>query len=584
MQHRCTAKIFIAIGIAILLAGAVLPNTLSWADYPKEYAIPTNQQAPPVTADIGVPAYNLGSTLKPMTSQSGIIQYNLFLPLTMIDPYTNQLAPLLARTWQSSPDGLTWIFYLSEEVYWYRYDPATQQATKLRPVVAADVVFGVQRWCDPRFSPNGFIIRRFVVGCDLVASTSDDQVTDKLVHGPTIGVTAIDTHSIEFQLTRPAEFFPTMGYYLTALPQLEIQANPTTWADFGAIVTNGPYFVHEYVPNVSAMLVRNQAFPTALRMGGNVDVVNLTAYNTYIDIYLAYLANAVDTAGVSPADLQYVLNHPIYASETHPRFEPVTIFFAYAHEKPPFDNVHVRRAFSAIVDREELIEQYLDGYGLPMIHFTAPGIPFAPPIGEIGVGFDPTYAQNEIAAAGFPNCEGLPPIEIFTLSPDAGIAVAQALAARAETYLGCDPDLFTVNQGGDLDFLNDLEGYRPNIWLIGWGPDYLDADNYVGDYLGCINSHGSGLERPCTELDELIEQASVEQDPEVRQVLYTQIEEGFFGPDGEYPIIPLFVRISYTLAKPWYSGPFDTFVWGLGLFYWDYHSIDMAAKLAALAP
>jgi hypothetical protein len=62
--------------------------------------------------------------------------------------------------------------------------------------------------------------------------------------------------------------------------------------------------------------------------------------------------------------------------------------------------------------------------------------------------------------------------------------------------------------------------------------------------------------------------------------MYYQIEEGFFGTDGLYPIIPLYMSLTFSLVKPWYTGPFETD----GIFggaHWDYRNIDQAAQSAA---
>ena len=42
------------------------------------------------------------------------------------------------------------------------------------------------------------------------------------------------------------------------------------------------------------------------------------------------------------------------------------------------------------------------GQGLPMSHFAPPGIFGAPPIDEVGVGFDPEFAAAEMAAGRLP--------------------------------------------------------------------------------------------------------------------------------------------------------------------------------------
>jgi ABC-type transport system substrate-binding protein len=205
----------------------------------------------------------------------------------------------------------------------------------------------------------------------------------------------------------------------------------------------------------------------------------------------------------------------------------------------------------------------------------------APPINEVGVGYDPEFARSEMEAAGYPNCEGFPNIELVAYQ-GAG-PWAEFLAASAERELGCDPAIMTVEQQEFSVLLETIDPRnapedRPNVWTMGWGPDYPDANNWVGDVLACEGENT--FKRPCSEVDDLINQAAEESDQNTRVELYYRIEELFFGPEGDQPILPLFMRLDYALTKPWVTGPFDTD----GLFggaHLDWRTIDQAAQLAA---
>ena len=119
---------------------------------------------------------------------------------------------------------------------------------------------------------------------------------------------------------------------------------------------------------------------------------------------------------------------------------------------------------------------------------------------------------------------------------------------------------------------------RPQMWTLGWGADYPDGHNWMHDVLGC-NSQNPFL-RPCDATDELIDQAAKETDSAKRVELYAETEEQFFGEEGSFPIIPLYIATSFTLVKPWYTGFFDTD----GLFggpHWNSRKIDQEAQLAA---
>ena len=88
------------------------------------------------------------------------------------------------------------------------------------------------------------------------------------------------------------------------------------------------------------------------------------------------------------------------------------------------------------------------------------------------------------------------------------------------------------------------------------------------------------MKRPCTEIDDLIAQAAEESDQAVRAELYYRVEEMAFGPDGEFPIIPLYMRTGYQLTKPWVTGPLDT-DGVIGGAHYDWRTIDQEAQLAA---
>jgi ABC-type oligopeptide transport system substrate-binding subunit len=289
-----------------------------------------------------------------------------------------------------------------------------------------------------------------------------------------------------------------------------------------------------------------------------------------------YLADEIDRAWIPPEEQEAVLTDPAYQDEIVRVFTNNVFYFQYAYDKPPFDNVHVRRAFSAIVDRQLFVDQLENGMAIPMIHLTPPGLVHAPPIDGIGVGFDPEYAVSQMAQGGYANCEGFPEIEIMTYT--GAIDWGVMWAAAAEQYLGCDPELFAVTPVQFSRLLEAIDAApasdeRPNAWTLGWGPDYNDAHSFVGDILWC-QATNSGL-RPCNEIDALIDQAVRENDTVLRTEMYAQIEEAFFGHDGEYPLVPLYLNIYDMLVKPWYTGPHG--------FYarWDEFSIDMEAKLAA---
>jgi ABC-type transport system substrate-binding protein len=249
--------------------------------------------------------------------------------------------------------------------------------------------------------------------------------------------------------------------------------------------------------------------------------------------------------------------------------------------KAPFDNPDVRRAFSAAFDRESYLRDVRQGQGLVMTHFAPPGMFGAPPIDEIGIGYDPALAAQFMEAAGYPNCEGFPNVSIVGYTGQNTLNWLEFAQASWAENLGCDTSIFNIEQ---LPFAELLQSYSaevpledaPNMWTAGWGPDYPDENNWVGDVLWCESSQND-FRRECSEVDELIVQAREEPDPEVRKELYAQIEEMFFGEEGLVPFTPHYVRIAFAAQHSWYDRELDLFG-GVQMYN---NSIDMEAKLAA---
>jgi len=215
-----------------------------------------------------------------------------------------------------------------------------------------------------------------------------------------------------------------------------------------------------------------------------------------------------------------------------------------------------------------------------MKHLAPPGIFGAPPIDEVGVGFDPEYARQQLEEAGYPNCEGFPTVTLIGYSGQSTLNWIEYAQNQYETNLGCDPGVIQIEQLPFAELLTATEAslpdeQAPHMWTLGWGPDYADENNWVGDVLWCQTDNRS--KRTCNEIDDMIVEARQEPDPERRQELYAQIEEAFFGPEGEFPIAPFWLRIAYVADHTWIDNPRSLF----GGNQWYNWTIDWDAKVAA---
>jgi len=513
---------------------------------------------------------------------------SLFVQLTNYDLETAEIIPEAATSWDISEDGLTYTFHLRTDIPWVKHNPVTGETVQEvddegnpRFLTANDFVYGIKRACDPNLgSYYSTVIAPLIVGCQEVLNAEDPaNIPQELIDG--IGVSAPDDETLVITLNFPASYFLSMTpmWTLAAVPQWAIEANGEKWIEAGNIVTDGRFVLNEWVHGVRRTMLRNPLMPEDMRGTGNIEKMVTNVVPDTSTGYALWLNNEVETSGIPDAELQGHLEK--YKDETIQVPDLAVFYFGFRETKPPFDDPRVRRAFSAAFDRETFVNEVRQGQGLPMKHFAPPGIFGAPPIDEVGVGYDPEFAKQQLADAGYPDCEGFPTVTLLGYSGQSTLNWIEFAQKQWEENLGCK-DVIQIEQQSFKELLAATaadvpDEEAPHMWTLGWGPDYPDENNWVGDVLWCENP-GNRMKRECNEIDDMIVAAREETDPDKRVEMYREIEEKFFGEEGEMPMAPLYVRIAFVAQHSWLTAPRALF--GGDQFYnW---TIDQAAQMAAM--
>jgi oligopeptide transport system substrate-binding protein len=500
----------------------------------------------------------------------------LLLNLTNFDFATSEIVPEAAESWTVSPDAKLYTFKIRTDIPWvvHTLNGDTVQVMEdgePRSVNAHDFVYAIKRVCRPKTDSDliDAIIKPMIKGCEEVINYEEgDNIPQAMLDN--IGVRAISDYELQIELSNPYAFFlsVTSCHGLVALPSWALEDYGDAWTNPGIMPTNGYFVIDQWNSGDSAWLKRNPLLPEDMSGSGNIDTVKFVFLEDIDEAYDLWLMNELDYSKV-PTDK--ILSHRgNFPRETSQLFEQIVRYIEFNMKHKPFDNVHVRRAFAAAFDNASFVNDILQGQGIPMKHIGPPGVIGAPPVDEVGVGYNPQFAQAELAAAGYPNCQGFPQVRLG-LFPYGYPLFTESVIRKWEENLNCPQGTIIPSSSLTGELFVD---YTPDMLYVGWAADYPDENNWVGTIPSCDNAQ-TITNRTCNEIDDLIEQASIETNLETRIDLYYQIEEALFGIEGECPMAPVLMEANYYGDHSWLNR--TQALPGREEFHnW---SIDMEAKL-----
>ena len=557
---------------------------------PEPVVLDINWGTEPPTAD---PALATDTTSVAVTGQ-------MFMGLTKFDPKTGEVTPWLAESWEVSDDGTVFTFHLRKDIPWVKYNTATGEVELVtddngnpRYVNAHDVEYAVKRTLDPATASDYAYVLYIIKNAQAFNEGAEGVTADD------VGVKALDDWTVQFTLESPAAFFPAIvGMWVASpVPQWVIEAAGDKWTEPGTIVTNGPYVMTEWVHGSELNMKRNPYWPLWEANGGpvkgNIDEIHGVMITEESTAFALYENNELDTTGVPLGEIDRVKSDPVLSKEYVNQPELCTYYYGFTNNKPPFDDVRVRKAFIMAVDKQALVDNVLKGGQIPADHFAPPGIFGAPEPGAFAdeMPFDPEKArallQEYLDEKGMTlddfNALG---ITLMHNTSEGHAKIAAAIQQMWKDNLGVEVKVENQEWKVYLDTIKKTTPLEdmPHIWRLGWCADYPDENNWVyevfNNQAGANRLRRGCLDETCTEVkplrfDELTEQAKVEQDPEKRKELYYEAEHELAVVEAAY--LPLYFYVRNTVTKPWLQRDYPP----LGApNYWDW-VIDWEAKKAA---
>jgi len=501
------------------------------------------------------------STIDPgliISTTSIEIVEQLFLGLTDFDPNTYEAIPELAIGWSILNNGKIYQFALREDVYW----------TDGTPVTAHDIVWAIRRNINPKTkSPYAYVLY-ILKNAEAIHTGEIEDVTQ-------IGVRAIDEKTVEFELNHAAAYFPAIAglWVYRPLPSKTIEKYGENWIEPLYIQSNGAYKLTSWVDGSLMILQKNPGFINASK----VCIPEIRFYiipESYAGFEL-YKSNALDIIGgnflrLPIMELANIKSNPAFFNQYYRQPLLCTSFYGFNTIRPPVDNVLVRKALSAAIDRALLIEVITKGDEEPATTFTRPPL-FGSvlPSEGIGIHFDPTQAQKWLAEAGYPNGVGLPPITIMHNVSETHHRIANTLKSFMQHYLNITVHVVSYDWE---TYINAITGNNaPHIFRAGWCADYPDANNWLNDVFHPFKSQNM-IQWNNREFAQLMDDAQKISDPEIRKRLYRRAEKILC--EEEAAVIPIYFETAQYLVKPWVKDWFHMAIGGQHIYKWRFDKCE----------
>jgi peptide/nickel transport system substrate-binding protein len=350
--------------------------------------------------------------------------------------------------------------------------------------------------------------------------------------------------SLTVRIKTSAPFAPLLTFLTNArtgtqiLPRKAFMADP---AGFGRKpIGTGPYRLRSWEANQALKL---SAFPEYFGTAPKIGEVEIPLIAEETSGVTALLGRQVDLTSTAPfADIPALEKNAAVKVLKQPGLN--TRFLSVNNLKPPFDDVHFRRAVSLAINRDVLVRVVLFGEG-----FATPGL--IPP--SLTAAYDPApkplstfnaaRARDELAKSKYgPGTKAT----ILTWGSGWWKRIGEVVAAQVNQVLGTQLSV-EVTEANTVFSRIRAGDYQAGTW--GW-LGMIDPDEYSYDLL---HSEGwrnfAGYKNP--KLDAMLVQARQELDPAKRGALYRESEHLWIE---DMPVIPLFCSNVQNLLAANVSG------------------------------
>ncbi len=460
------------------------------------------------------------------SSELGIPFYSVYDTLIYRHPQTNEFVPGLAERWEMSPDGLTWTFYLRQDVKFHDGTPFNAQAV--------------------------------AVNLDRIMNPDNASGKAKFLLGPYTGYTLLDDYTIMLHLSEP--YAPLLDglsqvYLGIASPKALGKYTKNNY-QFHQVGT-GPYKLVDFVAGDHITLKRNEDYAWgpvfyAPHTAQSLDTIEFRFYEDPPTRALALQSGAVQMIGeLLPTDVELlqsdaslkVFRVPVPGMSQH---------FVFNVQRAPTDEQAVRQALIYATNRTAIVDAVFQGLS-PVAHGPLSAItPFYDTALETLYPFDAEYARSLLASAGWTDSDADGTLDrngeklklTMVFAPWNQLSDVAQLIQSQWADIGIELELIQV---ADLPTLRSYATADERAYnLIAFYDFNVDASVLNQYFLTGGANNWSGFSDP--EVDGWLNEATRQVADETRAPLYASIQERLMDQAVVLPIRD-YVNLDGTSAR-----------------------------------
>ena len=466
--------------VSMLLAGSMILGLAACAPTTSTESSQTPAAEATSTGGTGTSSdylvYNVGEEPKTWdpqlntSSMGGHVILNLYDGLVRDTKDGIQMASAESYELSANAEGVedtVYTFHLRDGLVWSDGEPVT----------AYDYEYAWKRACSPEMaSPYAFLMTDYIKGAyDYFSGegSADD-----------VAVKALGDKTLQVELIQPTAYFLNLVSWFTYMPCREDMASTGEgWEkDPAKCVTNGAFTLEEYQVGSHILLKKNENYWNADNV--NLAGVRILFISDATTSLQGYEAGEINVTSILPGSEipRLLAEDPNFSSE------PALgcTYLQFNMDADVVNDLNVRKALALAIDRSMITDQVLRDGAVPAAAFVAPTFKLSTgesmrPLDENGnvveeYEIDPysakvEEAQEYLAAAGYPNGEGFPELNILYYDSGNNSLIVEAVQQMWQENLGIHVNLQVQEYAV---FTNTINSGDWSISFTGWSADYND--------------------------------------------------------------------------------------------------------------